>query len=127
MGWPAKKNTAFTLIFPIFDKNGDLVSGAAGLDSEISKDGGAFTDCTNEATEIGQGIYTLALTASEMNADRIVIITKTTTADAKTAVNIIYTDSGQIGEIKAKTDGLPPDPADQSDLESEIRNPPHVG
>jgi hypothetical protein len=90
--WPPKKNTAFDLYFPIRDADGDPVSGAAGLDSERSIDGGAFSDCTNEATEIGTtGIYKLALTAGEMNGDVIIVQTKTTTTGAKTAVNVIYT------------------------------------
>ena len=65
-----------------FDADGDLVTAAASLDSEVSKDGGTFTDCTNEASEIAtsSGIYTLALTATEMNADIVATITKTATA-----------------------------------------------
>ena len=47
-----KKNVAYRVTFPIFDNDGDLVAGAASLDSEISKDGGVFTDGTNEATQI---------------------------------------------------------------------------
>jgi hypothetical protein len=54
-------------------------TGVAGLDSEVSKDGGAFVDCTNEATEIGAtGIYTLTLTQAEMTADRVVVRVQTT-------------------------------------------------
>ena len=48
-----RRAEAYRVYVPIFDNDGDLVSGAAGLDSEISKDGAAFADCTNEATEIG--------------------------------------------------------------------------
>jgi len=50
--WPPKKNAAFTVTFPIYDADGDLVTAAATLDSEVSKDGGTFTDCTNEAAEL---------------------------------------------------------------------------
>jgi hypothetical protein len=46
------KNTAFRLTFALRLNTGGVSSGAAGLDSEISKDGGTFVDCTNEATEI---------------------------------------------------------------------------
>ena len=49
---PLKKNTATTIVFPILDADGDLVTAAAALDSERSIDAGAFTDCTNEAAEI---------------------------------------------------------------------------
>jgi len=80
--FPLKKNTATRIVFPILDNDGDLVrSGAAGLDSEYSLDGGAFTDCTNEATEIGSsGIYYLDLTAAETNGDVVCIQVKTLTA-----------------------------------------------
>lgn len=86
------KNTAFRVTFPIYDNTGALVSGAAGLDSEVSIDGGTFTDCTNEATEIAtsSGIYYLDLTAGEMNGDTIAILVKTSTTDAKTTVLIFY-------------------------------------
>jgi hypothetical protein len=68
------------------DADGDLVTGATGLDSEISKDGGTFVDCTNEATEIAtaSGVYFLDLTSTEMTADTVAIIVKTTSAGAKT-------------------------------------------
>ena len=86
------KNKAFRIVFPIFDADGDLVTGAAGLDSEISKDQGTFADCTNEATEIAtsSGFYYLDLTATEMNADCCAIIVKTSTSGAKTTPMVIY-------------------------------------
>lgn len=88
----AKKGVAYRVTFPIFDADGDLVTGAASLDSEVSKDGGTFTDCTNEATEIAtaSGMYYLDLTATEMNADTVAIIVKTATAGAKTTPIVIY-------------------------------------
>ena len=98
--YPPKKNTAFTLALVIRDADGDPVTGATALDSERSLDGAAFGDCTNEATEIGTtGIYTLALTAPEMNADLVVVQTKTSTSGAKTAVNVIYTSSSLNDEL----------------------------
>jgi len=85
------KNTAYRVTFPIFDADGDLVSGAAGLDSERSLDGGAFSDCTNEAVEIGSsGIYYLDLTAAEMNGDTVVVLVETSTSGAKTTPIILY-------------------------------------
>jgi hypothetical protein len=103
--WPPKKNSAFTATYPIYDNDGDLVTGAAALDSEVSKDGGTFTDATNEAGEIAtsSGIYTLALTATEMNADIVATITKTTTTDAKTAVNVMYTATRQLLDLAYPT------------------------
>ena len=86
------KNKAYRITFPILDADGDLVTGAAGLDSEVSKDGGAFTDCGSEATEIAtsSGVYYLDLTATEMNADTVAVIVKTSTSGAKTTTLVIY-------------------------------------
>lgn len=99
-GQPVEKNKEFLLIFPIYDNTGELVSAAAGLDSEVSKDGAGFSDCTNEASEIGtSGIYSLTLTAAEMNANVVAVITKTTTVDARTTVTVIYTSSTQISDL----------------------------
>lgn len=85
------KNQAFRVTFPIYDNDGDLVTGAAALDSEVSKDGASFADCTNEATEIGSsGMYYLDLSSTEMNADTVVVIVKTTTTDAKTTPIVLY-------------------------------------
>jgi hypothetical protein len=86
------KNVAYRVTFPLLDADGDLVTGATGLDSEVSKDAGTFADCTNEATEIAtsSGVYYLDLTASEMNADTVAIIVKTSTTGAKTTVLVLY-------------------------------------
>ena len=87
-----KKGVAYRVTFPILDADGDLVTGATGLDSEVSKDGGTFTDCTNEATEIAtsSGVYYLDLTAIEMNADTVAVIVKTSSSGAKTTTLVIY-------------------------------------
>jgi hypothetical protein len=91
------KNVATYIVAPLVDADGDPVSGAAGLDSEIDAwaDGAApdgFSDCTNEATEIGTtGMYYLSLTQAEMNNDYIVVQIKTSTAGAKTQVILINT------------------------------------
>ena len=87
-----RRNVACRVTFPILDADGDLVTGAAALDSEVSKDGGAFADATSEATEIAtaSGVYFLDLTATEMDADTVAVIVKTSTADAKTTVIVMY-------------------------------------
>lgn len=86
------KNTAYRVYFPILNDTGALVTGATGLDSEISKDGGTFADCTNEATEIAtsSGMYYLELTSTEMNADAVCIIVKTSSSGAKTTPIVLY-------------------------------------
>lgn len=92
------KNTAFRVTFVILDNDGDPVTGATGLDSEVSKDGAAFADCTNEATEISAGVYYLDLTSTEMNADTVAVQVKTTSTDAKTTVLVFYPQ--EAGDIK---------------------------
>lgn len=95
-----QKNVAYRVTFPILDADGDLVTGATGLDSEVSKDGGTFADCTNEATEIAtsSGMYFLDLTATEMNADCVAIIVKTSSAGAKTTPIVLY--PSENGDLK---------------------------
>jgi hypothetical protein len=95
-----QKAAAYRVTFPILDADGDLVTGATGLDSEVSKDGGAFTDCTNEATEIAtsSGVYYLDLTADEMNADTVAVIVKTSTLGAKTTTIVMYPE--EAGDIR---------------------------
>lgn len=93
------KNTAYRVYFPILDADGDLVTGATGLDSEVSLDGATFADCTNEATEIAtsSGIYYLDLTSSEMNTDCTVLQVKTSSSGAKTTVMTLYpVDTGDV-------------------------------
>ena len=86
------KAAAYRVTVPILDADGDLVTAAATLDSEVSKDGGTFADCTNEATEIAtsSGMYFLDLTATEMTADTVAVIVKTGTAGAKTTPIVMY-------------------------------------
>ncbi len=81
-------NARFRVRFPILDADGDLVTGAAGLDSELSQDSGTFADATNEATEIAtsSGIYYLDLIATETDTKSTDIIVKTSTSGAKTTV-----------------------------------------
>ena len=95
-----QKNVAYRVIFPILDADGDLVTGATGLDSEVSKDCGTFADCTNEATEIAtsSGMYYLDLTSTEMNADSVAIIVKTTSSGAKTTPIVLYPE--EAGDIR---------------------------
>lgn len=95
-----RKNAAFRAYFPIYKVDGTLVSSAAGLDSEVSKDGAAFADATNEATEIGSsGVYYLDLEAAEMNADCVVVVVSTTTTDAIDPVLVFYPE--EAGDIRA--------------------------
>lgn len=106
-----QKNAATYISFPIVDADGDAVTGAAALDSEIDTftDGVApdgFLDCTNEATEVGtNGWYYLSLTAAEMNVDYAAIQIKTTTAGAKTQHILIRTMVGDPLNVATTDDG----------------------
>lgn len=112
---PPKKNAEFLLVFPIFDNDGDPVTGAAGLAATISKDGGTAAATTNSVTEIvdgtatGVGMYQLTLTATEMNADVVEIQVSTTTTDAKTTPTIVYTSTIQLSDIDAAITGVSED------------------
>lgn len=87
-----RKNAAYRVTFGFFKSDGTLIAGAAGLDSEVSKDAGTFADCTNEATEIAtsSGVYYLDLTATEMNADTVAVLVKSTTTGAVPVVITLY-------------------------------------
>lgn len=104
-----QKNVATRVVFPLVDADGDLVTGASGLDSEIDEfaDGSnpsGFTDCTNEATEIGStGIYYLNLTQTEMNQDYLVVQIKS--SSAKTQVLLISTMVGDPLNFATSDDG----------------------
>ncbi len=94
-----QRGVAYRVTFPILDADGDLVTGATGLDSEISKDSGTFADVDAEATEVNtnSGMYFLDLTATEMTADIVALIIKTSTGGAKTTPIVMYPEeSGDI-------------------------------
>lgn len=68
-----------TISFPAFDSTSTVGALKTGLsllaaDVQISKDGGAFAAATNAPTEIGQGFYSLVLSAAETNCAWIAIL-----------------------------------------------------
>ena len=68
--------TATQIQFALITAGGtDFESGAtfASGDVQISKDGGAFANATNSPSHIGNGIYALNLTATEMEAKNVVV------------------------------------------------------
>ena len=86
------KNKAFCVVFPIMDATGSFVTGAAGVTSTVSKDLGTFASCTNNAVEIAtaSGMYYLNMTATEMNADIVSVMVKSTTTGSKTTPMVFY-------------------------------------
>lgn len=101
-----RKNVAYRLTFPIFKSDGTLITAAAGLDSEVSKDAAAFADCTNEATEIAtsSGVYYLDLTSTEMNADCVSVLVKSSSTGAVPQVIVLYPQES--GDIRVDADSL---------------------
>jgi hypothetical protein len=90
-----RKFTAYRITFPIHDSAGNPVTGAGSLDSEVSVDGAAFADATNEATEIGNGIYYLDLDTGEMQGDTVAVAVK---SDQKQTNIVIYPE--EVGDIR---------------------------
>lgn len=82
----------YTIVYPMLDADGDLVTGATTPDAEISKNGDTFADCTNESTEIAtsSGVYYLTLTGTELTTDIATVIAKSATAGMKTTVSVLY-------------------------------------
>jgi len=87
------KNVELASLAFVLYSNTDHVSPKTGLSvtATISKDGGAFAACTNSVSEISNGVYKITLTATEMNADVVVVRFVATGADDR--VIVIKTDS----------------------------------
>jgi hypothetical protein len=79
------------IVVPIFDADGDLVAGAAGLSATISRDQGTPAATTNTPVEIGSsfGFYYVDLTDTECQAKSVTLVVKTTTTGAKNTPRII--------------------------------------
>jgi len=113
------KNVAYRVTFAIRDINGDVVTGASGLDSEVSIDGATIADCTNEATEIAttSGIYFLDLTAAEMNGDTIALKIKSTSTDSKDVIVVLHPSAQNMDDLKTTTDAIE---TDTQDLQTQV-------
>lgn len=95
-----RKNTAFRLYLEYRDNTGALIGAAATTpDTEVSIDGAAFADATNEFTGIGTtGCGYIDLTASEMNGDAIYIKSTAANANAKPFTVVLYPE--ELGDIR---------------------------
>jgi hypothetical protein len=106
-----QKNVSTYVVFPIMKNDGTLITSAAGLDAEIDtfSDSAApdgFTNCSNATTEIGStGQYYILLSASEMNADYIIIQIKSSTTGAVTQTLLIRTMLGDPLNMAITTSG----------------------
>lgn len=94
-----KRAAAYRVYYPLYLTTGALVSTATSIDTEVSKDGGSFTDCTNEWTEVGTtGNGYIDLTASEMTANNVNLKTTfSNTNNMPAVVNIVPTQDGDWG------------------------------
>jgi hypothetical protein len=76
--WPPVKNQSYSFEIALTDQADTALfksspTLAAG-DVKVSKDGGAFSNIDSLPSEISSGVLTVALTADEMDADRVAIL-----------------------------------------------------
>lgn len=95
------RGQVYRLQFALFKNDGTVISAGAGLDSEISKDGGTFTDCTAEVAEIAtnSGHYFIDLTTTETNCTSAVYQLKSSSTGAVVYSTTIHfvTDAREVG------------------------------
>jgi hypothetical protein len=116
-----KQSTART-VNVLMVQSDDHVTGATGLTLTItaSKAGAAFASITPIVTERGNGWYAIALTA--VHTDTLNDLALHITGAAADPLDVLYDvrlslpgeDSASVAAIKAQTDNLPTDPADES-------------
>lgn len=96
-----RKNVAYRFYFAIRKpSDSTLITTWAGQDSEVSLDGAAYSDCTNEATEIGTtGTGYIDLTSGEMNADCVLLKVTVTNTGAVPLVFTLYPE--EVGDYRA--------------------------
>jgi hypothetical protein len=110
-----KKNVAYRHYFAIRKNDGTLITTWTGQDSEVDKDGAGFSDCTNEATEIGTtGVGYLELTSTEMNADAVNVKITVTNTDALPYVVTLFPE--EAGDVRVDVTQLGGDTQSATDL-----------
>jgi hypothetical protein len=118
-----KQSTARNIVVFMTDAT-DNITGKTGLTLTItaSKNGAAFASITPTVTELSNGFYSLALTSSHTDTlgDLALYITGTG-ADpvgmiGQVVLGLPGDSTADVAAIKAKTDNLPSDPADASDI-----------
>lgn len=98
-----QKGVAYRRSFRINDSNGDPAAGVTSLAAEISKDAGAFASTTNTPVEIGNGAYFVDLTATEMDADMVIV--RVTSSAKETQIYIEPEEAGDIRVNVTQFDG----------------------
>lgn len=99
------RNVAYRLYFDIRDAAGALITTWADMDTELASDGGAFSDATNEATEIGtSGVGFIDLDAGEMDFDSVIV--KVAVSNAGAIPVVIYLYPQEEGDILVETQSV---------------------
>ena len=80
------KNVALSNFEFLMVLSADHITPATGktVTAQISKDGGAFANCTNSVVEVSSGVYKINLTQTEMNASVILLKFTETDCDQRT-------------------------------------------
>lgn len=83
------KGARFTTLVPYLDADGDPTDPTT-PDTEVSKDGGAFADCTEEVTTISgsNGTGYLTLTGDELNASLVALCAKVASGPKATLLTL---------------------------------------
>lgn len=99
-----RKNAAFRHYFCLRNSaDGTLITSWTSADSEVSLDGASFSDCTNEATEIGTtGCGYIDLTSGEMNADAVLYKLTVTNTGAIPYVVTFFPE--EVGDYRANVE-----------------------
>lgn len=86
-----RKNTAFANFQFLMVDETDHLSGKTGLTVTAQRviDNGSLAACTNTPTEIGNGLYRIDLSASDLNGDIVTLLFTATGADARVVTAIL--------------------------------------
>ncbi len=87
MGFPPTRLGCYTVLVPFMDADGNLIDPTS-CDTEVSKDGGAFADATNEVAVLSNGIGYITFDSTEMQCSVLVAVFKS--ANAKPTPMVIY-------------------------------------
>lgn len=98
-----RKNAAYRVYFPMLKNDGTVVTGWTSPAATISQDGATAASATNTPTEIASsfGVGYLDLTATEMNADAVIVKATVTNSGALEQVAVLYPQ--EAGDIRANT------------------------
>ena len=119
----AIKNSALTINFYARDNiaNAPKTGDSGNFTMRIIKDGGSATAPTNSVSEPDStnmpGVYELALTASEMNANFITVSGVSSTSDIEIIPVFIQTEQGDIAGLQSTVDDIE---TDTQDLQTQI-------